>query len=181
MSYDFKLAKIEPNRPYDPHSEDSSTVIDKTGRRTQGIVRGKLDQILDLFIAQEVVNNTLRKRIISYGEFESQYPELRKLRKLDMAIELFTDFHPASKPILWRILIAQAILFNSILAINEVRNESKTSIPIIDFSYEQKLDSFDWRTGEEEAMISEEEILTPFIAAFNYFNKDNHLKKLISM
>lgn len=52
-----------------------------------------------------------------------------------MAIELFTDFQPTSKPILGRILIAQTILYHSVLTINEIRNESKTSIPIIDYSY----------------------------------------------
>lgn len=118
--------------------------------------------------------------MLSYGEFENLYPEIKKSRKLDKVIELFSDFHPKTKPVLRRILISQAILYNSLLIKNN--NEKMNSVAsnfIIDFSYEDKLKYFDLRTEGEKTSISEEEILKPFLAAFNYFNEDNHLRKLI--
>jgi hypothetical protein len=180
LSHDFKLANAEPRIPYDPHSESNSQMMDKTGRRTQGFVQGKLDQLVDIFIVQENINNVLRKRLISYGEFENLYPELRKSGKLNMAIELFSDFHPQTKPILWRILITQAILYNSILILNyKHSNDLEVSSPVTDFTYEEKMSYFDWRSKDQKRLIEERKILEPFIASVNYLKEDDHLRSMI--
>ena len=174
LSHDFKFANAKPEIKYDPHSEYPFNISNKSGKRTQGIVQGRLDEIIDIFIIQENINNNLRRRVVRYGEFENMYPDIRKSGKLDIVIELFSDFHPATKPILWRILLAQAILYDSIIFLNNKSNESNISNYIKWYTYQERFDYFDWRNKDEKKLISEEIVDEPFRAIKKYFEKDEN-------
>ena len=182
LSHDFKFADVEPKPKdkYDPHSKYPSNITNKSGRRTQGIVQGRLDQIIEIFIIQENSNNNPRRRVISYGEFENLYPEIRKSGKLDIVVELFSDFHPARKPILWRILLAQAILYNSIIDINSKPSGSNILNYIKWYTYEKQFEFFDWRNEDEMKLISDEDVDEPFRAIKNYFENNENLKMLMN-
>ena len=180
LSFDFKFADAEPKIKYDPHAEYPFHITNKSGRRTQGIVQGRLDEILDIFITQENINNNHRRRVIRYGEFENLYSEIRKSGKLDIVVELFSNIHPARKPILWRILLAQTILYNSIMILNnEARSKSNISKMIKWYTCQEQFNYFDWRNEDEKKSIPEEDVDEPFRAIKKYFEDDENMKILM--
>jgi hypothetical protein len=84
-------------------------------------------------------------RIKSYGEFENDCLDAGKnnwKEHWDIAARLYTGFHPKSCPVLWRIMITQAILYQSLK--NSTSNESR---PYFNFNaLKGQIESkIDWR------------------------------------
>jgi hypothetical protein len=143
----------------------------------QGIVQGRLDQVIDLFIIKDDIHEHIGKRVMSYGEFENNYPRIKKSEKLDVVIKLFSDFHPADKPVLWRILLSQTMLYNSIIILNNTtQDEFNLSGSIKMFSTEERHKYFDWRNEKQKNSISRGEIDKPFSAIKDYFEKERGIK-----
>ncbi len=180
FSDDFQLAKSEPKLEYDPYSI-SNYEMDNNYKGMQGIFQGSLDQLVDLFIIQETVDNNLRKRIISFGEFENKHNEIKTSRTFQNVIELFSDFHPETKPVLWRILLAQFHIYKAIMLINNnsiSEKEFKTPLKIL--SNSERLLFFDWRSGNDNIVNTTPKVIEePYIAIRNYFKMNEYVSKLV--
>jgi hypothetical protein len=115
---DHQLAALDPPLNYDPDRDEASGCDPDELRaavpavyRRQGYYRGTLDQIVEAMISTDG-----GQRCKSFGEF------LVDLREADgqagrMATEirfLLLQFHPVRAPVLWRLLITQYFIYQSL-------------------------------------------------------------------
>ncbi len=154
FSADFRLARRDPVLAYDPEGQGAK---DKRKANPsvywkQGIHRGLVDIASEALIAVEP--GTVG-RVKSYGEFEQEYqtensPVNRAFRRLEHFV---LHFHPAARPVLWRMLIVQAHLYRAILLTHEGPGRQPgppLSIPAKDRT------AYDWRTASERGGQVEE-------------------------
>ena len=162
FSKDFKIASVLPNIDYYPYDDYKTP---KQSRR-QGIVIGIIDNLTEALI--EYDENDKIYRIMSYGNFEKRLFEDSEFYKLfDEIFTIFVDFHPKEEPVLWRILIIQALI-HKLLLTNRPERELK-----IEESYfyqilhvEEK--KFDWRTEDEKKINLKTNTEQDFKAASKY-------------
>jgi hypothetical protein len=181
------LARSEPVIPYDPDQIapelNTITESERKENRTrhpekfwlQGLKVGKLDILTENLILSD--GNTI-PRIKSFGEFEREFfgkgSPLRtsENNEFEVFVTLFSYFHPKTRPVLWRVLITQAYLYNAILNIRSNSNRID-NLSIKDFdkfkailNIERIKLACNWKQPNE--IISDEEFDIPFIAAENY-------------
>jgi hypothetical protein len=168
------LARSEPAIHYDPDQIgaeskgfDESTKRERRAKYPerfwlQGLKVGTLDILADTLILSEKgsdSNNNIR--IKSFGEFEQQFfrknesvvsHDSNNNNTFEVFFTIFSYFHPKSRPVLWRVLITQAYLYN---AIKNIRNsEEKFIISTIDdfvklFEIEKVKSKCDWIQSNE--------------------------------
>jgi hypothetical protein len=187
------LARSDPAIPYDPdqigaESKDLEESTKKERRAKyperfwlQGLKVGTLDILAETLILSEKGssdNNNIR--IKSFGEFEQQFfkkgesiashgDSNNNNNTFEVLFTIFSYFHPRTRPVLWRVLITQAYLYN---AIKNIRNsEEEFNISNFDefmklFEIQKIKSKCDWIQSHEE--VSDEEFNTPFMAAENY-------------
>jgi hypothetical protein len=94
----------------------------------QGIYSGQISQAVDAVLTQDETGaEGIRARVMTYAEFAkalngndlrdgSEAPGLAGEMKLALRpiIEIIQDFHPARRPVTWRILLAQAVCYRAI-------------------------------------------------------------------
>src|SRR5205085_7401794 len=104
---------------------------------------------------------------MSFGEFEDEWRKSGSLinNTFEIVFDLFRDFHPKTRPILWRILIIQAHLYYALIRNRDQKPSSEgVGKLVIRLRDEKRLmeRNFDWRqTGD--ATTSEEEVFVhPF-------------------
>jgi hypothetical protein len=108
---DFVLAQITPTLGYEPFAkgweEKRNKVPEKYWR--QGVNLGRLDVAVEGMIKQ--MSDGI-ERCLSFGEFETAfYEDLQSgAARFGSFADIFLYFHPAQRPILWRILVVQAHL-----------------------------------------------------------------------
>ena len=118
---DFTLANCEPKLKYDPNIKDWRKKREENQRVywRQGLPIGRLDNSIECLI-----KNNNSSFCISFGEFEKEILKDESLIKpqIKMAYDLFIGFHPNNRPILWRILITQAIVYSYLIKIHQSRS-----------------------------------------------------------
>lgn len=113
LAEDAYVAGLPPTLTYSPYVEDwlEKRKLHPEEYRRQGMPQGRCDTILD---ALHVVRPDGGDTLMSFGEYE------RSLHDLDpadvssargAARDLFLGFDPATRPVLWRILVVQAMLY----------------------------------------------------------------------
>lgn len=131
----------------------------------QGLYRAMLYVVAEAFVAGDESPRSApgspatTERCISFGEFQQEWqgaePERtslasRSLSRLagprrsrstmepvfDDLVELFAGFHPQRKPVLWRVLLAQYLLYGALLS------KEPEFVPLT----EEEIESFDWRS-----------------------------------
>jgi hypothetical protein len=128
---DFLAASADPKVAYDPHKGTSVH---------QGMVVGLLDTAIDAMVVKA------EQRCISYGEYEAKLlsdPEFQ--RALSPMIELFRYFHPKTHPVLWRILLAQMILYDLLFT----KPECVPDLAVLGVET-NRFKVFDWRTDSSD-------------------------------
>src|SRR5260370_19077437 len=110
----------------------------------------------------KIVDQGGAPRLISFAEFENAWHTDGRVKQLlDIVTDVFTGFHPRTRPILWRVLIAQAVIYHLLDQMEDANAASPDqfkNIPLED------RDRFDWRETLDEA--TDEEVLSePFAAA----------------
>jgi hypothetical protein len=172
FTLDFTLASMEPSLEYDPNhrewQEKQKTHPEKYWK--QGIMAGRLDNAVEVLIVREPHGIV---RCMSFGEFEDVYNGANTNAKFDAIRDIFMDFHPKTRPVLWRILIAQAHIYQALLRTREMKiissDESLVPKLLKPISEVDRL-KFDWRRRSEEA--TDEEVLSqPFEAAYAYLRE----------
>lgn len=113
LSDEFTVAQLSPQLPYSPYVQGWREKREECPQRfrRQGLPLGRLNTALDfLHITRPGDIDTLT----SFGEFEPKFDELDRtdLRTgPGAARDLFLDFDPATRPVLWRVLVTQALLY----------------------------------------------------------------------
>lgn len=168
LSYtdDFEFARTIINIEYDPNNSEwqklRSTKPIKYWR--QGLPIGNLDKVLEIFIEKD--NN--QRKLISYGEFERKISDQNSYAatQINSVEDLFFKFNPETRPILWRILITQASLFNILLQFqNKDKSKSQTIDPSLLISQDD-YDKFKWKEDLNDTDLSQ-----PFQVAKEYLSK----------
>jgi hypothetical protein len=133
---------------YDPHNAEAETLRrdDPAKYWQQGIPRGILDNAIDSLLQRDT-DGTLQ--VLEFREFEERMQDAASpVGKCFARISyLFAEFHPRTRPVLWRILVAQAHLYRALLAarqIDHVNPDVWTNLWAGDTT-----PLFDWRTSAE--------------------------------
>jgi hypothetical protein len=175
---DFDLARCRPELKYDPHAEALGTPEGKSLLRQspavywkQGVVIGDVETCIECLLTEATEGRPAR--IKSFSEFDDgmdtqDSPMSKTMREVRY---LFLRFHPVRRPVLWRILVAQACLYSTFGALREAKLAGRSSpakpLKLISTTERTRLD---WRSKSGEA--SDEEVLgTPFQTAAQYFEK----------
>jgi hypothetical protein len=168
---DFSLAwglNVHPLE-YDPHNPEWKTLrgVDEAKHWRQGLPYGRLDNAVEAMIVRDhEPDGSLRLR--SFGEFETA------LHKADSVVcetftivrDIFTGFHPAKRPVLWRILIAQAHIYSSIV---EFHRDHAVDVLLIHGIASTDRQQYYWeRMPNESSRMKMEE---PFTIADAYFRR----------
>lgn len=106
---DFEIAGLLPDIKYEPHADDAKNRRNKHPQRfwRQGIPLGCLDNVLHDCMLTKDEPATLR----TFGDFERVVKDLTKddvWHDVCLFFELFENFHPLTRPVLWRVLVTQA-------------------------------------------------------------------------
>jgi hypothetical protein len=122
---DAKLAAIDPRLPYDPRNNDwrRKRRSDPARYWWQGLTMGRLEGVLDLLTVTGAHDGS--ERPATFGEFEKRWADIvvrgdEQARKtLAVASNALLGFTPKDRPILWRMLITQARLYQALLRTRE--------------------------------------------------------------
>ncbi len=106
---DFELAAMSPGISYSPHADaaENRRVQNPQELWRQGIPLGCLDNVLHDCLLSEDQPARLR----TFGDFERVVKELTKddsRHHICLFFEVFQNFHPLTRPVLWRMLVTQA-------------------------------------------------------------------------
>lgn len=167
---DEKIAKKSPSLEYDPYGNTSDENRKRHPEKyiVQGIKAGMIDKMTKTFIECDHTGNY---RLIDFGEFQQLYSQNENALFSDIR-SLFLNFHPNSSPVLWRILLVQALIYKAFMTtFNTSSMEEERSKMFQMYSQEIK-QRFDWRTQDERSMIQSADVLDkPFIAAESYLKE----------
>lgn len=124
LSHDAKMADIAP-MAYTPYVDGwlEKREVNPVQFRRQGLPLGRLDNAVGLLISDD-------ERILTFGEFEgrSRIEQPGDVSGPVGAVrDLFTGFSPPNRPVLWRLLLAQFVIYKALLASIQ-RSESPLEI-----------------------------------------------------
>jgi hypothetical protein len=166
---DFKLARQRPALEYKPNAQGwKERRVDLPAIYwRQGLPVGRLDNAVSSLITSE---GSGAFRCMSFGEFESMYhgssAEVRK--NFQPVIDIFLNFHPGARPVLWRILITQLYLYRAVIRVSESSyQEGLNRSSLLEQIPEKDREAFDWRQSDAEAGDGEV-LVNPFVAAECY-------------
>lgn len=153
---DFLLASLYSPLEYSPYVEGWRELRKSKPQvfRRQGFPIGRLDNALDSLIVREEGKAEPVYTVVSFGQFEQ---ELEKVEEEDynsslgVAKDIFLNFHPSTRPVLWRILITQSRIYKSITDVSYQKCiEVNTLINNLMNVSEEEIKEFDWRCGRRE-------------------------------
>jgi hypothetical protein len=181
FSDDFDFARREPEIEYDPLVREwkKERIYNPAKYWRQGIPGGLLDNAVEALIVREP-DGLLR--LMSFGEFDTAYhqAESEAHKKFELVSDLFLDFHPRNRPVLWRILVTQAHIYMTLRCIREIKpartdggDMSGKAIPSTrqweSISDAERRSNYDWRQPGERGTHFDDEVLhQPFAVAQTY-------------
>lgn len=167
---DFVLAQIQPALEYNPFIDDWQEERYRQPEKhwRQGLPLGRLDAAIETMVKPMQDGPG---RCMSFGEFEAAFYQDLKSEESKFAIfaDIFLEFHPARRPILWRILVVQAHLHAALMGAFMERGTTGfvTDVPA-DFLAKDK-GRIDWRSPSDS--LEENVILEPVYVARAYLHK----------
>jgi hypothetical protein len=118
LTDDFDLAAVEPAIAYTPHDEGDDAVrrTDQSRLWTQGVTVGRIDAAAQALINRDGPN----PRLLRFAEFDKLYDVPGSAVHESFAVLecLLDDLHPCNRPVLWRILLAQAQICVAFVDVN---------------------------------------------------------------
>jgi hypothetical protein len=133
----FKIAEQAPAHTEGDHAE-------------QGLLWGTLDNALE---AMTPPDKDGVPRLISFGQFEKLYATEGDSGALHEINYLFVGFHPTTHPVLWRMLIAQLYIYETLLDVH--RSNDDELRPIADLR-EPEQPSLSFTVGKERPLEQRE-------------------------
>jgi hypothetical protein len=164
---DFSLAKTEPVLAYDPHgSSPAQRMADPARYCNQGVPLGRLDAAIDALIETDAQGVS---RVLTYGKFEIALAAdlASNSSRYGIFADGLKDFHPQTHPVLWRILVVQALLHHELIRMFRKRDQPIRPIDQMAVVSPDEFDRLFWsptRDKKSEAVAQE-----PFTAAAAYF------------
>lgn len=158
LASDFELAAMDPALPYDPDRADpdepghEQLLADDPARyRRQGVYLGRLDMLVEGMLDGEGV------RCKSFGEFTDCWddPGSRIGGMVPDLTGLFFGFHPATHPVLWRVLVAQFLHHELFLR----AQQGDGTLPEVTMPGADVLARLDWRPPGSD--VPDEEVRRP--------------------
>jgi hypothetical protein len=115
----------------------------------QGIPIGYVDNATEVLL-EEGKDGTLN--LISFGAFWEGLTSASKIQeKFSIFLDVFVRFHPRRRPILWRLLVAQARLFHALLQIRDAQSDGPDLMTREIFKMPiEKASLFNWATNQED-------------------------------
>lgn len=171
LSYtdDFEFARLVETIYYEPNHTnwEIKRMVNPERFWRQGLPMGLLDKTIDILIEK---SENSKERLIGYGEFEKKIGNVNhdKISDINLARDIFYKFHPESRPILWRVLIAQSFLLKALLELQNLKPEKITQdvVKKLLCCYDKEsLEVFRWSNDETFSKQIEE----PFRVAVKYF------------
>ena len=172
LSDDFEFARLEPALPYDPFVPNWSEArrVEPQRHWRQGVAIRRVDNSVEALIISDADS---KERLMGFGQFDDLFADPTSLvyDRVRVVADIFHAFHPATRPVLWRSIIAKAHVYESLVSI---RNPSGESGHGIDAPWqaipEAKRALFDWRGDKAEAPETAVLVL-PFDAAKSYLHQ----------
>jgi hypothetical protein len=126
----------------------------------QHLLSGYLEQAVDCLIREDGE----RRFCIRYGDFSDKLSsDPAFAAAMEHFTAPFTDFHPARKPVLWRILLGQVHLYRALMETFDATPESTSrlthpaeTVPTSEW------DTYDWRS--DESVSRQTAVVDPFTA-----------------
>lgn len=172
LTCDYELAEEDPPVFYKPNIEGwgDLRVAEPRAYWRQGLALGRLDNIL----AMMIVEKGSSKRLLPFSDFDAVLKTQTPPGGDDSysILDIFHNFHPRTRPILWRILITQAHLhellkssFEGSLSLSRDEVSSKVAMPM------EKRALLDWR-GQDDGNVPLSHVRNePFDVAVRYITR----------
>lgn len=117
LSHDARMAELS-SIIYTPYVDgwQEKRELNPARFRRQGLPLGRLDNAVDTLIVQR---DGSAERIATFGEFEAGFGASSPddvSGPIGAARDLFTSFSPSIRPVLWRLLLAQFVMYKALLA-----------------------------------------------------------------
>jgi hypothetical protein len=159
FSADFDLAGIDPRLPYDPEAgskEQAKAKSDPARYSQQGIYAAHFDKIVEAALMK---SNGIADRPATFGEFEELLSETGQRNPLRNYTVMYLWFDPEPRPVLARMLLAQALISKMISEMRELDQNTPNAIKQL----AQKWDSpeLSWVDGQGQPEIHSAEAYVP--------------------
>lgn len=168
---DFEFARIFKSIEYNPNDVEwkEKRKVNQSCFWRQGLPMGLLDKTVDILIEK---GEGGKERVISYGEFERKLENDEGDKKSDIHLsrDVFFNFHPQNRPVLWRMLIAQTFLLKALLSLKSEKLEdiNEQKVKSLLFKYRQEdVAEFKWSANGNQFSEFEE----PFKVSVEYFKE----------
>jgi hypothetical protein len=166
---DFELAAGKPAIMYQPHADDAQKRRDEKPQEfwRQGIPLGCLDNVLhDCMLSEDQP-----ARLRTFGDFERVVKKLTdgdRWHDINLFFEIFQNFHPVTRPVLWRVLVTQAHIHRLLIGRVGSRSASPHKEILSKLSLtETERPKFQWAEAEyTEPFDVAESFLTEYIREF---------------
>jgi len=162
----FEFARCEPKQDYDPDVSGWIKLRKNNPEQywRQGVPVGRLDVAAEGLIIREAAGSL---RLRSFGEFETEYYDQNSPIGAGFSIltDMFLHFHPKARPVLWRMLVSQAHIYEALLEASE-KGVAEHAVSVKPFP-ENKRGNFDWRSKNYGA-TDEAVLVEPFAVAVEY-------------
>jgi hypothetical protein len=167
---DFGFAAQDPPITYDPNNPAGHELRENDPVRysRQGLAVGRLDFAAEGLLPPEPSGPS---RLKSFGEFEAEYysEDSANQERFSRITDVFTGFHPKTRPVLWRILIAQAHIYRTLLNANRGGPAEVTVRPVQPIPKDERMNLFEWRRTAAEA-TDEHVLVEPFSVGEKYLH-----------
>lgn len=153
---DFDLASAGRFRlAYDPHSDRAPSLVQDQPEvyLQQGVPRGILDSAIESLLVREQGNV---RRVMSFLEFESAraMQDSPTGSAFERIAYLLADFHPRTRPVFWRVLLATASLYRSFMLVADRSSPNAAFLTpdhLLD-PLESDRAEFDWREDKGDSI-----------------------------
>jgi hypothetical protein len=121
--------------------------------------------VLDNLSESMIVDSPAGARLRTFGEFATEYQESSSTlrRAFDETKHLLHAFHPQEKPVMWRLLLLQALIHRALL------RPRGAPVQLDDLISEKDLKAFDWRQKSESGVTHTDAVAVPMNAALRHF------------
>ena len=152
---DFDLAQAGATPlAYEPHHTQAQSLrqAQPAVYWQQGVPRGILDNAIESLLVRE---SGAAPRVMSFLEFEHARTEQDGPTRnaFERIGYLVADFHPRTRPVFWRVLLATAGIYRALIRVadrNTHDNASRHAAQLL-ATVDAERDSFDWRADKHDA------------------------------
>lgn len=156
----IRFDPADPQRQYAPPELPTPTTLQPVDERSawrQGVYSGRIAQAVDALLVADGPDavGARRTRLMSYAEFAKALAGA-DVRAADLAApnaladalgpmaDVLRDFHPARRPVTWRILLAQVACYRAILAGSRLERTDDEVLADALVVGEQDRGDYDW-------------------------------------